>query len=87
MGLKALGLGLKKVLPALERQNFTRAPLAPHTIPANFSLKGLKLDTAAFQKMQAAAKQVLNKDDIIAKFCSEQGLIVDDVIKQFDDVA
>lgn len=87
MVLKALGLGFKKVLPALERQNFTRAPLAPHTIPANFSLKGLKLDTVAFQKMQAATKQVLNKDNIIAKFCQEKGLLIDDVIKQFDDVA
>ena len=84
MGLKALGLGLKKVLPELEKRGITSV-IRPANLPSKINPNELKLDTVAFSKMTSVASKALKKEDVIAKYCAEQGFVADDVLNIFNN--
>lgn len=84
MGLKALGLGLKKVLPELEKRGITSV-IRPANLPSKINPNELKLDTVAFSKMTSVASKALKKEDVIAKYATEQGFVADDVLNIFNN--
>lgn len=84
MGLKALGLGLKKVLPRLEKRGVSSV-IRPANLPSKINPNELKLDTVAFSKMTSAASKALKREDVIAKYCAENNLVANDILNIFNN--
>lgn len=84
MGLKALGLGLKKVLPGLEKLGVSSV-IRPANLPSKINPNELKLDTVAFSKMTSVASKALKREDVIAKYCAENNLVTDEILNIFNN--
>lgn len=84
MNLKLFEFGLKKALPLFERSGYA-CITRPTKLPLKINPGELKLDTVTLSKISQSAKSVLKKEDIIAKYCAEQELVTDDILKIFND--
>lgn len=84
MGLKAIGLGLKKVLPELEKRGVSSV-IRPANLPSKINPNELKLDTATFSKMTSSTSKVLKREDVIAKYCAENNLVANDILNIFNN--